>query len=181
VAFRALAVAASLATLAVVAALTRRLWPERAAFALAAFGLNPVVLFQSVGSGHNDLFVALSVAAALLLVAARRSLLGTAAITLGALVKATAGVQLLLLVVAAVAAPRVAAPRRRGPRTSPAGSHSCSPPPSCRPTTRASVCSSSRRTRAGSLPPGCSGARSTPRLATRSASSRGSCSPRCCS
>jgi alpha-1,6-mannosyltransferase len=107
VAFRALAVAASLATLAVVAALTRRLWPERAAFALAAFGLNPVVLFQSVGSGHNDLFVALSVAAALLLVAARRPLLGTAVLTLGALVKATAGVPLLLLVVAAVArAPR---------------------------------------------------------------------------
>lgn len=107
VAFRAIAVAASLATLAVVAALTRRLWPERAAFALAAFGLNPVVLFQSVGSGHNDLLVALSVAAALLLLTSRRPLLATAVLALGALVKATAGVPLLLLVVVAIArAPR---------------------------------------------------------------------------
>ncbi len=107
VAFRALAVAASLGTLAVVAALTRRLRPERTAFALAAFGLNPVVLFQSVGSGHNDLLVALSVAAALLLLATRRPLLATAALALGALVKATAGVPLLLLVVVAIArAPR---------------------------------------------------------------------------
>jgi alpha-1,6-mannosyltransferase len=106
-AFRALAVTASLATLAVVATLTRRLWPERAAFALAAFGLNPVVLFQSVGSGHNDLLVALSVAVALLLLALRRPLLATAVLALGALVKATAGVPLLLLVVVAVArAPR---------------------------------------------------------------------------
>ncbi|HEX5950289.1 MAG TPA: glycosyltransferase 87 family protein [Actinomycetota bacterium] len=107
VALRALAAVASLGTLAVVAVLTRRLWPERAAFALAAFGLNPVVLFQSVGSGHNDLLVALSVAAALLLLVSHRPLLATAVLALGALVKATAGVPLLLLVVVAVArAPR---------------------------------------------------------------------------
>jgi len=105
--FRALAVAASLATVAVIASVTRRLWPDRAAFAVAAFGLNPVVLFQSVGSGHNDLLVALCVVGGLALLASRRALLATAALTLGALVKATAGVPLVLLVIAAVArAPR---------------------------------------------------------------------------
>lgn len=107
VAFRLIAAAASLGTLALIAWLTRRAWPEREAFALAAFGLNPVVLFQSVGSGHNDLLVALAVAGALALVASRRTLLATAVLALGALVKVTAGVPLLLLVVVVVArAPR---------------------------------------------------------------------------
>jgi len=103
VVFRALAVAASLATVAVVGSVSRRLWPERTAFAVAAFGLNPVVLFQSVGSGHNDLLVALCIAGGLTLLAARHGLLATAALTLGALVKATAGVPLLLLLIASVA------------------------------------------------------------------------------
>jgi alpha-1,6-mannosyltransferase len=103
VVFRLLATAASLGTLAIVATVARRLWPERAAFAVAAFGLNPVVLFQSVGSGHNDLVVALCIAGGLALLAARRGLLATAVLTLGALVKATAAIPLLLLVVAAVA------------------------------------------------------------------------------
>ena len=103
VAFRLLATAASLGTVALIAWLSGRLWPDRAAFAVAVFGLNPVVLFQSVGSGHNDLFVALCIVGGLALLAARRGLLATAVLTLGALVKATAGVPLLLLVVGAVA------------------------------------------------------------------------------
>lgn len=107
VVFRLIAVAASLGTLAVVARLVRRTWPAREAFALAALGLNPVVLFQSVGSGHNDLLVALCVAGALALLAGRRSVLAAAVLALGALVKATAAVPLLLLlVVVAFRAPR---------------------------------------------------------------------------
>lgn len=105
--FRLVATGASLATLAVIARLSRRTWPEREAFALAAFGLNPVVLFQSVGSAHNDLLVALTVVGGFALLVARRPLLATAVLALGTLVKATAGVALLLLVVVAVAhAPR---------------------------------------------------------------------------
>jgi hypothetical protein len=103
VVFRAIAIAASLATLAVVGRLVRRERPEREAFALAVLGLNPVVLFQSVASGHNDLFVALSVASAIALVFARRELLATGVLALGTLVKATAAVPLLLLVIAAIA------------------------------------------------------------------------------
>ncbi len=103
VVFRAIAVAASLGTIAVVSRLVRRERPAREAFAIAIIGLNPLVLFQSVASGHNDLLVALAVAAALALVFARRHLLATAALTLGALIKVTAAVPLALLVVAVVA------------------------------------------------------------------------------
>lgn len=107
VGFRVLAAAASLGTLAVVGHLARRLAPDRRAFALAVFGMNPVVLFQSVGSGHNDLLVALAVAGALALLAAGRRRWATVALALGALVKATAAVPLVLaLVVVAARAPR---------------------------------------------------------------------------
>ncbi len=102
-AFRVTAAVASLLTVGLVAQLARTLRPERASFAVAALGLNPVWLFQSVGSGHNDLLVALSVVGAFALLLRRRELLATAALTLGTLVKATAGVPLLLLVVWAVA------------------------------------------------------------------------------
>ncbi len=101
--FRLIAIAGSLGTIVVVARLVRGAWPEREAFAVAAFGLNPVVLFQSVASGHNDVLVALSVAAGLALVYARRDLAATSVLTLGALVKATAAVPLALLLVAVVA------------------------------------------------------------------------------
>ncbi len=109
-AFRLIAIAASLATLAIVAILVRRVRPDREAFALAILGLNPVVLFQSVASGHNDLLVALAIAAAISLAFARRELLATAALAIGALIKATAAVPLVLFVVA------VTAGRPRGER-----------------------------------------------------------------
>jgi hypothetical protein len=102
-AFRSIAIVASLATIAVLAPLVRRIRPDREAFAVAMLGLNPVVLFQSVASGHNDLLVALSVAGALALVFAGKELPATAVLSLGAMVKATAAVPLLLLVVAVAA------------------------------------------------------------------------------
>ena len=97
-AFRALAVASSLATTVAAAALARRVAPARVAFAAACLGLNPVVLFQSAGSGHNDLLVALAVALAALLVVGGSVLAATAVLALGAAVKASAAVPLLLLV-----------------------------------------------------------------------------------
>ena len=108
--FRLIAIAASLATVFVVGGLVRRVRPERAAFAVALVGLNPVVLFQSAASGHNDLLVALAIAAALALAFSGRELWATAALALGTLVKVTAAVPLLLLWVA------VAARRPRGER-----------------------------------------------------------------
>jgi alpha-1,6-mannosyltransferase len=103
VAFRLLAIAASLATLGVIVGSVRRDRPERTAFAIAAFGANPVILFHSVASGHNDLFVALAIAGGYALVRRGRPRLAIVALALGALVKVTAGLPLLLLVVALVA------------------------------------------------------------------------------
>jgi hypothetical protein len=98
-AFRVIAIAASLATTFVIGATVRRARPERAAFAIAAFGLNPVILFQSAASGHNDLLVALSIAVGTWLVLRDRTLAAVSVLTLGALVKATGFLPLLLLVV----------------------------------------------------------------------------------
>lgn len=98
-AFRVIAIAASLGTTVVIAATVRRARPDRTAFAIAAFGLNPVILFQSVASGHNDLLVALSISVGAWLVLRDRTMWAVAVLTLGALVKATGFLPLLLLLV----------------------------------------------------------------------------------
>jgi alpha-1,6-mannosyltransferase len=102
-AYRMIAVAASLLTCAVIVWTVRRLWPERTAFALAAFGANPVVVFHSVGSGHNDLLVALAIAVAFAFVVSHRELPAIAVLTIGALIKAPAVLPLLVLVVWCIA------------------------------------------------------------------------------
>jgi alpha-1,6-mannosyltransferase len=102
-AFRMLAVGASLGTAWAILAGVRRARPARAAFAVAAFGMNPVVLFQSAASGHNDLWVALGIATACWLLLAHRELAAVVVLTLAALVKATAALPLLLLIVWCVA------------------------------------------------------------------------------
>jgi hypothetical protein len=98
-AFRLIAISASLATTFVVGAVARRVRPSRAAFAVAAFGMNPVVLFHSAASGHNDLLVALAVAIAAWCVVRDRTVWAVGVLTCGALIKATAFLPLLLLVV----------------------------------------------------------------------------------
>jgi alpha-1,6-mannosyltransferase len=102
-AYRYVSIAASLATCGVIVWIVHRLWPGRTAFALAAFGANPVVLFQAAGSGHNDLLVALSIVTAFALLVSKRELPAVAVLTLGALIKVTASLPLLLLLVWCVA------------------------------------------------------------------------------
>ena len=75
------------------------LWPGRLAFALAVFGANPVVVFHTAASGHNDLLVALAVIVALGLVARSHEGWAVAVLTMGTLVKASAALPLLLLLV----------------------------------------------------------------------------------
>ena len=106
-AFRALAVLSVLGAAALIARTCLRVRPGIAAFAVAAFALNPAVLFQTAGSGHNDAFVALSIAAAMAFVVSRRELAATVALVLGTLIKSTCGVALVLWIVVVVA-------RRRG-------------------------------------------------------------------
>jgi hypothetical protein len=92
------------------AAAARRAAPERAAFAAALIGWNPVIVFHGVAGGHNDALVGLAVAGAVLLVLLRRELLATAALTVGALVKISAAVPLF------VAAAAFAFRKREGQR-----------------------------------------------------------------
>jgi alpha-1,6-mannosyltransferase len=98
-AYRALAIVAGLATCAAIVWVVRRERPALAAFALVAFGANPVVLFHSVASGHNDLLVALSIVVAVGLVLRGHVPWAVGVLTTGALIKATAGLPLLLLLV----------------------------------------------------------------------------------
>ena len=102
-AYRYISIAASLATCGVIVWIVHRLWPARTAFALAAFGANPVVLFHAAGSGHNDLLVAFSIVTAFALLVSKRELPAVAVLTLGALIKVTATLPLLLLLVWCVA------------------------------------------------------------------------------
>jgi hypothetical protein len=112
-AFRLLAGAASLAAAACIWWTCRRLRPERTAFGVLAFGANPAVLFLAVASGHNDLLVGLAVVGAFALVVRGRPVVALVVLTLGALVKASAALPLVLLLVWLIAA----RPRGRRLRT----------------------------------------------------------------
>jgi hypothetical protein len=109
-AFRALAIGAMLGSVWFVARLVQEIRPSKTAYAVAFIGLNPVVLFHTLGGGHVDALVMLSVAAAAYFAASKRELPATAVLALGALVKASAAVPLVLLIVYVVAR---AAPERR--------------------------------------------------------------------
>jgi alpha-1,6-mannosyltransferase len=101
--FQVLAAAASLGTLAILARLVDRVRPERAVFAVAVVGLNPIVVYHVVGGGHNDMLVALFISAAVALLFARKELLCAIALGLAVSVKASAAIPLVLLLVAVVA------------------------------------------------------------------------------
>src|SRR4029079_19735169 len=92
-------------------ALLRVVLPERALFAVSVIGLNPIVLFHVVGGGHNDMLVALFVAAGVSFLFARRELLSAICLGLGMSVKASSVVPLILLLVAIAA---TVEPERRG-------------------------------------------------------------------
>ena len=102
-AYRFISIAASLLTCGVIVWVVHRVWPQRTAFALAAFGANPVVLFHSVASGHNDLLVALGIVGAYALLLSKREAAAVAVLTLATLVKVTALLPLVLLLVWCVA------------------------------------------------------------------------------
>jgi alpha-1,6-mannosyltransferase len=108
--FRLLAAAASIGTMVVVGRLVHRVRPERAVFAVAVIGLNPITVYQVVGGGHNDMLVAFFVALAVSMLFAKRDLAAAICLGLGMSVKASAIVPLILLIVAVVAA---AEPERR--------------------------------------------------------------------
>ena len=102
-AFRVIASLAAIGTSVLIAFSALRLVPKRAAFAVVVFGWSPVVVFNGVGGGHNDLLIALAIAGGLALAVADREVLATVVLTLGVLVKASAAVPLILFIVWALA------------------------------------------------------------------------------
>ncbi len=102
-AFRAVAIGATLGTLWFVYKTMQVVRPSKTAYAMAFIGLNPVVLFHTAGGGHVDALVMLAIAAAIYLAVTDRTLPATAVLTLGALVKVSAAVPLLLLIIYVVA------------------------------------------------------------------------------
>ena len=101
--FQVVAAISSIGTMIVVYRLVKRVRPERAVFAVAVIGLNPIVVYQVVGGGHNDVLVAFFVACAVSFVFARRDLAAAICLGLGMSVKASAIVPLILLAVAIAA------------------------------------------------------------------------------
>jgi hypothetical protein len=97
-AYRIVAIATGLLTVGLVATTARKLCPERAATAVVFLGMNPVVLFMTVASGHNDTLIALGIAAAMALVVANRGLLATLVLAIATLVKIVAFIPLILWV-----------------------------------------------------------------------------------
>ena len=113
-AYKLLAGAAALGIVLLVSRLSSRMWPSRAAFATVLVGWNPVVLFHDVGGGHNDLLVGLAIVIALWILARGgrpgtawppslgREAAAVAALAVASMVKATAAIPMILVVVAAV-------------------------------------------------------------------------------
>jgi Glycosyltransferase family 87 len=99
--FKAVAVLASLAAVALIARTCARIGLS-ARWATAFVGLNPVLLVLAVGGAHNDTLLLLALAAALALATAPSPRLraAAAALALGVGVKVTAGLALPFLVLA---------------------------------------------------------------------------------
>jgi alpha-1,6-mannosyltransferase len=92
--------AASLGCVALVADCARRL--GRSPVAAAAFvGLNPVLLAYGVGGAHNDIIMLLLGVGAVALTLRAREGLGTAAVVVGGAIKASIGVMLPFMLLAA--------------------------------------------------------------------------------
>ena len=67
--------------------LARRLYPERRLRIAALFGWSPLLLFETVGNGHNDIAMMICVLAAIALMLRGRTQMAFAFFTLGALTK----------------------------------------------------------------------------------------------
>jgi hypothetical protein len=73
--------------------------PEVATWGAVFYGWNPLVLFETVGSGHNDVMVGLFAVLALLAVARKRWLVGVCLLVAAAMVKLMALLLLPVLIV----------------------------------------------------------------------------------
>lgn len=88
-------------SLGLVALILRRTAPERALAGVVLLAWNPVVLYETIGNGHNDIVMAVWLLAAAWAIISRRYTLGILALVVGALVKF---IPLLLIPVAGLIA-----------------------------------------------------------------------------
>jgi hypothetical protein len=70
-----------------VAVILRRLAPERALAGVTLLAWNPVVLYETIGNGHNDIAMTVWLLVAAWVILSRRYSLGVLALLLGALIK----------------------------------------------------------------------------------------------
>jgi hypothetical protein len=89
--FKGLGVAAYALSAVVIGWTLRRVAPERALQAVCLFAWNPVVIYETAGNGHNDIWLALCLVAAVSALAPHpsqaRFVAAAALLTLGALIK----------------------------------------------------------------------------------------------
>jgi alpha-1,6-mannosyltransferase len=97
-AFKAIAAVAGLGCTALVGWIAHRRG-RPVGRAVAAFGLNPVVLVWSVGGAHNDLLMLLALLAGVALTLGARPAMGGAMVVCAAAIKATAGLAIPFLLV----------------------------------------------------------------------------------
>jgi alpha-1,6-mannosyltransferase len=100
VAFKALAALSSLGCAGLIGWIARRLGRAPAP-AVAAFGLNPLVLTWTVGGAHNDVTMLLLTLAGIALVLGAREVAGGAALVAAVAVKASAGLAIPFVVLGA--------------------------------------------------------------------------------
>ncbi|MBE7555451.1 MAG: hypothetical protein HS126_30745 [Anaerolineales bacterium] len=90
-------------SISLVAAILRRMAPERALAGVVLLAWNPVVLYETIGNGHNDIVMAVWLLAAAWAIISQRYTLAILALVVGALVKF---IPLLLIPVAGLIALR---------------------------------------------------------------------------
>ena len=85
--FKALAGLCVILALVLVDALARRLYPERRLRIAVLFGWSPLLFFESVGNGHNDIVMVVCALAAFALMLRGRSQVAFAFLVIGAIIK----------------------------------------------------------------------------------------------
>jgi Glycosyltransferase family 87 len=90
-AFKSVAVMFYLGCIAIIAAILHRQAPERALAAVSLFALNPLVIYETAGNGHNDIVMVFWMLLGFYFLSRERHSLAALALTVGALTKFVPG------------------------------------------------------------------------------------------
>ena len=101
-AFKSVAVMFYLGCLALIAAILRKLAPERALAGVGLFALNPLVIYETAGNGHNDIVMVFWMLLGFYFLSRGRHSLAALALTVGALIKFVPGFILPVVLVSSL-------------------------------------------------------------------------------